>query len=558
LHILEAVEPSARGKGLAELCAELGMDKATALRTLETLVAERVLTKAAGSGLYSPNLASWAYLVQSVSPALSLISSVQRVLDNTAEATAATSLVVLPTLGGRTVRAPMYSLAQTKMFYDRSRAPEDSLLHAAAAGKCLLASWTKDELTRYLQVPLTSTTDRTITSRRALERESARVRRQGYALNQGETVSGSSGIAVPLRKPGGAVVGGLSLGFVGEGVAQQEATNSLPALQESAEQISGLMSYTSWLDCLPKADGLSPQVRSPWDAKDLAFADPTASQVRTVARTTRLTAHLIRHPQGVSLGQLADERGLGKATTWRLLRSLSSCGVVCQDAPDQSYRIDPLFWIRRAPVLRSAASLTRATEGILQEVANATGANAALGVPDREERYGLAYCPVLAPGPIRWRAEYAPLAPLHTTASGKCYLAAQSKLSVNRYMNGGLEAMTEASIVSREGLLQELARVRQQGYALSREEMSPGIGVLAVPVTDADGTVVGGVAILTVMPMLSEDRIRQFLPLLRQAAGRLSRVLVADWHEHLERERSATPAGQTTKRVTEQNGVSHG
>ena len=534
-RILDVLERSAHGKGLAELSRELGLDKATALRTLDTLVVERVLVKDAGTGRYSANLASWASLLQSLSPALSLISSVQRVLDNLSKSEAATSLVVLPTLAGRTVLVPMSPLPQTNMHWDPSRAPEVSLLHAAAAGRCLMASWTKEELARYLETHLEGTTSRTITSQRALERELAQVRRQGYAVNQGDVFRGSSAVAVPLCKPDGAVVGGLGLTYVGEDVAPQKVTDCLLALQKAAEQISGLMSYTSWLDCVAKADRAPTQSRSLWDAADPGSADVPAPQVRTVARMTRLTAYLIRHPEGVSLGQLADERGLGKATVWRLLRSLSSCGVVCQDAPDRCYRIDPLFWIQRARMLRSAASLSRATEDILQEIADTTGATAVLGLPDPEERYAVAYASALPPSPMCWRVGYAPPAPLHTTATGKCYLAAQSKLSLKRYMARGLQAMSEAAITSPEDLLRELGRVRQQGYALSREEMSPDIGALAVPLSDADGAVVGGVAIIAIMPMLSDDRVKRWLPVLRQAAERLSRALVVNWREQLGR-----------------------
>lgn len=44
-HILGTVEQSGDGARLAELGAALGLSKATALRTLETLVAERILQK---------------------------------------------------------------------------------------------------------------------------------------------------------------------------------------------------------------------------------------------------------------------------------------------------------------------------------------------------------------------------------------------------------------------------------------------------------------------------------------------------------------------------------
>lgn len=542
LLILDAVERSAGGNALAELSAELGLNKATAFRILETLLAERILVKDADTGRYSGDLTSWTYFSEFLRPALSLISSVQEILDGVSDSTKATCLLILPELTGRAGSAPMYAVPDVGLYYDPRRAPESRPLHAPAAGKCYLAALPKEELARYFESKLERATDNTITSPATLRRELARVRRQGYALSRGEAHDSASGLAVPVRAPTGVVVGGLALGFVGTDVAQQEGIPFLPVLAEAAQHLSGLMTYRSWLRHVKQAGPEKMHSLSPWDTPDPAVEEDGVRRVRTVARMIRLMAFLLARPEGVSVGEVAERRKLGKPTAWRLLNTLASGGTLWQDAPERRYRISPLFWVARARVLRSAASRAGAVTSVLKEVADATGETVSLGLPDREERGGVAYQFALPDRPVCWRVDHGPPAPLHTTASGKCYLAAQSKRSLENYIRRGLTAMTDMSITSPEQLRREMEEVRRKGYALNREEVSRGAEALAVPVADASGKTVGGVVIVSVTTKLSEAQIKQWLPLLRRAAGRLSQLLVPGWREQLEEQGSAAAA----------------
>jgi DNA-binding IclR family transcriptional regulator len=91
--------------------------------------------------------------------------------------------------------------------------------------------------------------------------------------------------------------------------------------------------------------------------------------------------------------------------------------------------------------------------------------------------------------------------------------------------------MADGPTISREQFLGELEEVRWQGYARSRQEMSPAVDALAVPLADAADTTVGGVAIASAAAEVTAAQTKHWLSLLRQAADRLSQLLVADWRE---------------------------
>jgi DNA-binding IclR family transcriptional regulator len=81
----------------------------------------------------------------------------------------------------------------------------------------------------------------------------------------------------------------------------------------------------------------------------------------------------------------------------------------------------------------------------------------------------------------------------HAAAAGKVLLAYGDEELRARCVRKGLKKLTDATHVSRESLLADLARVRKQGYALDEEEYMEGGLCYAAPVYDYTGRVVAAV-----------------------------------------------------------------
>jgi DNA-binding IclR family transcriptional regulator len=82
--------------------------------------------------------------------------------------------------------------------------------HACALGKVLLAYEPSAAALLRLQ-PLAEYTPRTVTSARALARELAQVRRDGWALAAEELSMGTAGLAAPVRDRGGLTVAAIGV-----------------------------------------------------------------------------------------------------------------------------------------------------------------------------------------------------------------------------------------------------------------------------------------------------------------------------------------------------------
>jgi IclR family transcriptional regulator, acetate operon repressor len=99
--------------------------------------------------------------------------------------------------------------------------------HAAAAGKVLLAhrdAWRASVLGR----PLPLLTAHTVVEPEAVEREAARTRDRGYAIDDEELQAGVRGVAVPVRGADRSMVAGLAL----SGPVRELAPEAVPGLVE--------------------------------------------------------------------------------------------------------------------------------------------------------------------------------------------------------------------------------------------------------------------------------------------------------------------------------------
>ena len=121
---------------------------------------------------------------------------------------------------------------------------------------------------------------------------------------------------------------------------------------------------------------------------------------------------------------------------------------------------------------------------------------------------------------------YAPigtLAPLHCTALGKVLLAFQPE-SIKAELIRGMtfELFTRRTIASADVLIGHLNNVRAQAMAFDDEEYSIGVRCMAAPVFRYDQTVCGAIGISGPSPRMTDARLSEWEPFLRDIAKELS------------------------------------
>lgn len=110
--------------------------------------------------------------------------------------------------------------------------------------------------------------------------------------------------------------------------------------------------------------------------------------------------------------------------------------------------------------------------------------------------------------------------PAYCTSMGRVLLAAlphEKQLEILSELTPKI--YTPNTIFTQEALIEELAKVRDQGFAIIDQELEIGLCSIAVPVYDKAGAIVASINISThAMRNSANDMVEKFLPVLQKAA----------------------------------------
>jgi len=227
---------------------------------------------------------------------------------------------------------------------------------------------------------------------------------------------------------------------------------------------------------------------------------------------------------GYKLAELARAVDLPKATVYRILCTLESRGYLGRSA-DGSYRVAKKFFdMQRTEALEQR--LHRVAQPVMERLAASCKETLNLGVLDAGDVVMLNTAE--SPQAVRMASKIGNRRYLHSTALGKVLLAALPDKEVLRLLRlKGMPKLTGETIATKTAMMAELAKVRQQGWALDNQENEIEGRCVSVGITGPDGQVVAALSISGPVFRLDAARARALLPSLKAACGEISRAVSA-------------------------------
>lgn len=256
--------------------------------------------------------------------------------------------------------------------------------------------------------------------------------------------------------------------------------------------------------------------------------DPVKTKVKSIEALARGLAvlHRLQYEKSMSLPDLMASTGMARATLLRILKTLAEAGLADRNPMNGRY-----FAITAAsgePLSQQRKQLSEITAPMRRMLERKVPWPTNLAVLDRFEMLivdGSSRCSLT---PNYHALGFRP--PLLFTAVGKAFLAWSQGEQAHAWIDAALRHRRVGTDFDRAALLQELLRIRKQGYAVyDSTRASPDTparyGALAVPVISQSRCVASLAMVWIPQVMTLDSVLERYLPPLQQASQAMSQAL---------------------------------
>ncbi len=226
----------------------------------------------------------------------------------------------------------------------------------------------------------------------------------------------------------------------------------------------------------------------------------------------------------VGIRDLSTRTGFPPATTHRIVSTLVKRHYLKQDPVSKGYSLS-LRFLELGTRVQQTFNLVSVARPKLEELTAVTKESANLAVRDNDEIVYLDHV----------KSDYSMLqlftrlgarVPLYATGVGKMFMSQWPNPEVEKYLGKTeLKPNTRYTLVSLPAIVDELDRIRENGYSVDNEEMEEGVRCVAALVYDFSRKPIAAISISGVVMRIPPERIPELGGIVRSFAERISRDL---------------------------------
>ena len=246
--------------------------------------------------------------------------------------------------------------------------------------------------------------------------------------------------------------------------------------------------------------------------------------VQSLARGLSVVRAFDREHPALSLSEVAARVGLARAAARRCLLTLQHLGYVGQRG--RSFFLLPRV-LELGYSYLSSLDLTDLAQRAMEDLSRQTGQSCSLAMLDAHDIVYVVRVPARRIMSIALNV--GARLPAFATSMGRAVLADFTAEELDEWLAGAsLTAFTAHTKTTPTALREELARVRQQGYAMVAQELELGLLSIAVPIRGANRRAFAGLNVS--MPYADINRqvaVKKMLPALREAQAAIERAITS-------------------------------
>jgi DNA-binding IclR family transcriptional regulator len=244
--------------------------------------------------------------------------------------------------------------------------------------------------------------------------------------------------------------------------------------------------------------------------------------LKSIVKAVAILDCFSRLDRKLSVAEIARKTNIPRGTAHRIIRTMKDLGLLEQDRQGEQYRLGMKLFELGTTVLANM-DLYREAKGSVEVLTRATGETVHLSVFD-----GVNSTVVNRSDPEGSRVNtlfVLESSPAHATSSGKAALAFQPDSTIRKFISLGLRRISPNTITDPEVLLAELQKVRERGYAVDNEELTPGTRCVGAPIFNSSGRAIGALSVSGKATRFTPERIETYSRLVMHYAAQISEQL---------------------------------
>jgi DNA-binding IclR family transcriptional regulator len=225
----------------------------------------------------------------------------------------------------------------------------------------------------------------------------------------------------------------------------------------------------------------------------------------------------------LSLIELTERLHQPKSSLYRIILTLEKLGYVTRDDGDGKYCLGyKSLVITRKLLEKSSIRVSSIAE--MNRLVDKYGDTVNLGV--LSDNHVLYLEIIEGTNALRMTDTVGSKAPLHASAMGKVIMSYLSKEEVHEILAKiKLFSITANTIIVKREFLNELTKIRKQGYALDDQEIVQGARCVAAPIFDMFGKIQGAVSLSGALHRFSDLKLSDISEDVREASLNISRKM---------------------------------
>lgn len=248
--------------------------------------------------------------------------------------------------------------------------------------------------------------------------------------------------------------------------------------------------------------------------------------IQTIQRGVKVLRAFSRENTRLTLMEINKLTGITKSSLQRILYTLTMEGLLEKNEKDRTYQLG-LDFIFFAELVERNSTLLSVAKNVIQKIHEQTSENISLSVIEKNMRKCIYN--TNSKHELTTLSFAGQTSPLFAGASAKVLLAFQRDEYIQKYLDEiNLEKITDNTITTKEGLLENLKEIRNQGYAISKSERIKGANSITSPIFDPYSRLLASITITIPSARIDEYNLNEITEIILNAAKEISEIIRRD------------------------------